>query len=127
MFIEVSTSDGSGTQRIAVEAIYRLRPSFGAADNPNTTVIDYADRRFFTRDGLAEVLAKIGNAIRLARLTTPVNTPVHLAAAKVSEIREPATGQHEPATRAVVRVAGKDQQVTEEPAAARQIIDQALA
>ena len=125
MFIEVATQDG-GVHSIAVKAIIRFRPSFGASEPGDSTKIEHGDETFFTPDTLVAVKQKIGAGLRLAELTTPNELPVVVDAEKVSGIGDPVPSQHHENAGAVLRIAGRDQQVRESQDAARQIIEAAL-
>ena len=112
MFLEVSRADGQGSAQIKIDTIIRFRPSHGGSEPPGGTVIDYADQRFQTNDESSEITQKIGDALRLIRLTSPIGDPVYLNAAKVTSIRDATGNDHEHAN-AVVHVAQHDQAVRE--------------
>ena len=121
MFIEVSTVNGQGKFSIRTDSIIRFRPSFGTSEPVNCTIIDCADQRFESSDDSLEVVDKIGDALRLARLTTPVGEAVFINADKATSVRD-STGNDPQNAKAVVRVAQHNQAVMESRAEAAQIL-----
>jgi hypothetical protein len=126
MFTEIATLNG-GTQLIRTDTIIRFRPSFGSFEPPDATVLDYANKRFYSADSPEAIVEKIGAGLAIAALTTPNDLPLYVDAAKVIDIASPIPGHHHPRARSVIRLEPDIRaQVRETPNQAKRIISEAL-
>jgi hypothetical protein len=117
--------------------IFRARPRIESYDDPGVqTVISYdlnpADplyQRLPTKMPTPEVVALLSTALPMAQLTTVTGAPVYVDASKVKAIEPPLSNPSTSpkGTRAVLFVYTQYQPVAETVAAARQIINAAIA
>jgi len=134
MLLSFERSDG---QMVDIDSslIFRARPRLDSSDEPGVqTVISYilhiADpryRRLPTKTTTAGIVALLSTALPMARLTTVTGAPVYVDAAKVEAIELPIKGESPDGTKAVLLVSTQHQPVAETVAAARKILDAALA
>lgn len=111
------TDDQGGSVSIAKGDIVFIRESYRSGEIPGRTKIDFgtaeAEQEAYLVDSLPTVLKKLGNGVSVARLTTPLGTPVHVVAARVEAVRAPQSWHH-PRARTILLARGREIQVREE-------------
>lgn len=123
VLIEISLLDGTSIT-IAAASVIRLRPSFGANEPPDTTVVDCGRNPIFTREGMGALAGRLGAFLQLLPLTAPNGVGILVDGRKVSSIVT-ANDADAPTARAKLTVGGRLQFVRETPQQVQALIGDA--
>ena len=129
MMIDVTDLTGA-PRAFSAAAFLRMRRSFGAEEPQGVTYIRLDTGDFFAREALPEIVLKLREHVAIAELRNPIDAPVAIRSERVGDVSV-ATQDHHPEARSVVTLSVATggvlkQQVREDVAEARRVIDASL-
>jgi hypothetical protein len=102
MYLTIEDLQGNPAS-INTDSMIRLRPSYGQHEPSNTTFVDFSTGGVFSREELGALVDKFAEYLALAKLESPIGTPVFLSVDAVAAITAPDRFRHHENTRSVAK------------------------
>jgi hypothetical protein len=118
------TLDGD-TQQVNSGEIWRIRATSTSDEPPGAIMIDYAFKRVYVKESLADVVEMVGGVHPLKKFTLPAGEPVYIVATKVTGVTRAIPQLSHPNAHAIIIAREGQTQVRETREAINETLKQA--
>lgn len=101
MFLSYELLDGS-QKSIPANALLRIRSTVFNHEPESAVMIQYDDRKNFSRENIDDLISRFGDYVPLVKLTMLSSDPVFVSANRVLEVSPPNPVLHNPKAKAIV-------------------------